>query len=56
LAFGGRRKGKDYMKIVLIALVASFIGILAEFLPRPLRSGLFTLAVFWVMMLAMKLV
>lgn len=44
------------MKIVLIALASSLLGILSEFLSRPLRSGLFTLAVFWVMMLALKLV
>lgn len=44
------------MKIVLIALASAFLGILSGFLPNPLRTGLFTLAVFWVMMLALKLV
>lgn len=44
------------MKLVLIALASSSLGILSGFLPNPIRTGLFTLAVFWVMVLALKMV
>lgn len=42
------------MKLVLIALASSLLGILSGFLPNPIRTGLFTLAVFWVLVLAMN--
>lgn len=43
------------MKIILIGLISTFIGVVSELLPSPLRSGLFTLAVFWVIVLALGL-
>ena len=42
------------MKLVLIALASSLLGILSGFLPKPVSTGLFTIAVFWVLVLAMK--
>jgi hypothetical protein len=35
------------MNIILTALIAAAMGALAEFLPRPVRMALFTVAAFW---------
>ena len=42
------------MNIILTALVAAAMGAVVEFLPRPVRMGMFTLAAFWALVQALQ--
>jgi len=43
------------MNIVFVALLSIAIGVICDFLPRPLRAGLFTFSVFWALVMALGL-
>lgn len=42
------------MNIILTALIAAAMGALVEFFPRPVRMGMFTVAVFWALVQALQ--
>ena len=42
------------MNIILTALIAAAMGALVEFLPRPVRMGMFTVTAFWALVQALQ--
>lgn len=43
------------MNIILTVLVAAAMRALVEFLPRPVRMGVFTVAAFWALAQALQM-